>query len=701
MDWQQINTIWLELNRPSADRLNAVLKRRGIQVSLENLRKFLKSRSEKEVFAARPVYKGRVYAADKDQRWAADIIDYTKNPSTVDGRTYTYILLVQDIFTRFAWAELMMSRDQAPDMFQRILERAKTEHHQAPTVLTTDEDSVFISYRFQAMLKKNDIVHVLKRSREELATIDRLIGQVRRALAIEVRAGASWAERVQQVISGHNKAPHRKLFNEAPADVSKPPETEHEKSTIFDLRYQAATDMKHNQDLIDKRKEKLQKARGFRSLLKVKRLNRRVYNEVWSTNVHLIKGFDVTGAHVQDTHEHWYATKDVLPTDTPEHEIPAAAQEQGEAPVEQEAVSEAQPPTPASRPSSAELSGNQRTELIRRWKAFYERGLPAGVRAAGVERLRTRAEAQAEQRQMELEQARRDSARNIERMAQRGETPKLRNLQRAIEDRIATLEGRPPVIDLEPPPKPPPKPPPPPPPPPERPFANLPMEELETRLRNARRDAAENEDHPRRSQEIRDLVRQYEEELQRRPMRPPEPKAPLPQPNKTFDREAIRDREYPLSKGPHRERKAFLERLRDNPLDATDEDRAANMAQELWARKNPKVEDEIDQFRMLLALRRAELMLGSPITIPITLDDMKNIKTLAGKQLLEDLKTRELKDVKEYDLSDPLYKSLNNAATALERKANPSDAEKAQIKVLREAHQLVLRRREAFQRRGG
>ena len=209
MEWQQINTIWLELNRPSADRLNAVLKRRGIQVSLENLRKFLKSRSEKEVFAARPVYKGRIYAADKDQRWAADIIDYTKNPSTVDGRTYTYILLVQDIFTRFAWAELMMSRDQAPDMFQRILERAKTEHHQAPTVLTTDEDSVFIGYRFQAMLKKNDIVHVLKRSREELATIDRLIGQVRRALAIEVRAGASWAERVQQVISGHNKAPHR------------------------------------------------------------------------------------------------------------------------------------------------------------------------------------------------------------------------------------------------------------------------------------------------------------------------------------------------------------------------------------------------------------------------------------------------------------------------------------------------------------
>ena len=84
--WTEINEIWLELNRPSVYWLNAVLKRRGIQVSLENLRKFLKSRAEREVFAARPVYKGKIYAADSDQCWAADLIDYTKNPGTLDGR---------------------------------------------------------------------------------------------------------------------------------------------------------------------------------------------------------------------------------------------------------------------------------------------------------------------------------------------------------------------------------------------------------------------------------------------------------------------------------------------------------------------------------------------------------------------------------------------------------------------------------------
>ena len=86
--WKKVNEIWIELNRPSPERLNAVLKRRGITVELSNLRKFL-NRSEKQVFAARPLYKGRIYAVDKDQRWAADILDYTRSPAELNGRKYT------------------------------------------------------------------------------------------------------------------------------------------------------------------------------------------------------------------------------------------------------------------------------------------------------------------------------------------------------------------------------------------------------------------------------------------------------------------------------------------------------------------------------------------------------------------------------------------------------------------------------------
>jgi hypothetical protein len=163
----------------------------------------------------------------------------------------------------------------------------------------------------------------------------------------------------------------------------------------------------------------------------------------------------------------------------------------------------------------------------------------------------------------------------------------------------------------------------------------------------------------------------------------------------------MRDREYPLSSTVrHREMKAFLERLRDSELDAADEDKATGMAQKLWdsRKRNRKHVYEIDQFRMLLAIRRAELLLGSEITIPVTLDDVKNVPNLANKQLIEYLKTRDIKNLKEYRLTDT-FKRLHDTATELERRPR-SDAEDARLKVLKENHDLLLRKREAW-RKGG
>ena len=142
--------------------------------------------------------------------------------------------------------------------------------------------------------------------------------------------------------------------------------------------------------------------------------------------------------------------------------------------------------------------------------------------------------------------------------------------------------------------------------------------------------------------------------------------------------------------------------IRDSPLAAGDKDKATELAQKLIdnRRKNSDVGDEIDQFRMLMALRRAELFLGSPITIPVTLGDVSNIITLAHKQLIENLKTRDIRDEAEYALTDTLFKILNDAATALERQPQ-SEARDAQLKPLRENHALLLRKRREWRSKKG
>ena len=71
----EIEQLWLRLNRPSADRLYMELQRRGLVERLKSqmrdpqLQSYvhqLTSRPEKQVFRTGPVYKGRVFAVDKD-----------------------------------------------------------------------------------------------------------------------------------------------------------------------------------------------------------------------------------------------------------------------------------------------------------------------------------------------------------------------------------------------------------------------------------------------------------------------------------------------------------------------------------------------------------------------------------------------------------------------------------------------------------
>lgn len=93
----EIEQLWLRLNRPSADRLYTALQRRGLVARLKGqmynppLQSYvhqLTSRPEKQVFRTGPQYKGRVTAVDKDSRWQCDIIDNIRDPAQQGNKTY-------------------------------------------------------------------------------------------------------------------------------------------------------------------------------------------------------------------------------------------------------------------------------------------------------------------------------------------------------------------------------------------------------------------------------------------------------------------------------------------------------------------------------------------------------------------------------------------------------------------------------------
>ena len=97
---EQVRQVFQELNRPGIDRLRRALGARGINASYNEVSSIVRGDESKQLFAPRQRYEGRVTASRLDERWAADLIDYTSQPSP----PYTHILVAQDIFSRKIYA---------------------------------------------------------------------------------------------------------------------------------------------------------------------------------------------------------------------------------------------------------------------------------------------------------------------------------------------------------------------------------------------------------------------------------------------------------------------------------------------------------------------------------------------------------------------------------------------------------------------
>jgi len=108
--------MWVDINRPSPEKFRLALQRKGIAAPpVADIRElFYKYQSSKQIFAPAPKYKGKIFSPGLDRRWAADIM--------VTAGKYT--LIVQDIFSRYAWAEPIDSPMSASHGMEEVLRRA-------------------------------------------------------------------------------------------------------------------------------------------------------------------------------------------------------------------------------------------------------------------------------------------------------------------------------------------------------------------------------------------------------------------------------------------------------------------------------------------------------------------------------------------------------------------------------------------------
>ena len=316
---EQIRSLWEALDKPGPEKLRIALQKRGFFApSVKVLREhFFKFQSSRQVFRHPPKYTGHAYSTGLDSRWMADIMVMPEGEH--GGKSHRYALIVVDIFSRFAWGALIDSPMQADEGYREILRRAG----KSPSVLLTDGDPGFRTPSFQKALGGTH--HELKMGANDLSIVDRLIGFLKRKQRQAELDGQkeSWADRLQERLSGWNHTGAPALYNSDPADLRGAHGEIANKELYFNRLWDEGKGMQANAAAIERRAQHVRDAGAFRSLAPFPGPKRRVGDPVWNIRPHAVKSVD--GPFVEDERGERFLTKEVLPIHRESTELAAPA----------------------------------------------------------------------------------------------------------------------------------------------------------------------------------------------------------------------------------------------------------------------------------------------------------------------------------------------------------------------------------------
>jgi hypothetical protein len=271
---EELQTLYESLAYPSALKLRKAVQLRERARAARRPRpadyepwtislKDAKAQGQRQILAKPQPYDGKIIANLVDERWAADLIQYTSQPAEVGGKLYQFVLIVQDIFTRYIWTRALESSKgvEVRDAFKDIVQKSGRR----PKELNTDNGPEFDKNReLHTYLSTQSIERRAKVGVNDIATVDAAIGTLRKALTRRTATpgAGNWAQELQAATRAYNESPHGHLDGEAPADATGNDEAA--KSLRFDLKGKAADDAETQDRVTRRKRERLEAIGAFR-----------------------------------------------------------------------------------------------------------------------------------------------------------------------------------------------------------------------------------------------------------------------------------------------------------------------------------------------------------------------------------------------------------------------------------------------------
>ena len=224
-DWEKyLSKIYLDPAHPASfgnpQRLYQSVKKEGkYNISHSKIKKWIQNQESysRNKGVKRNFQTGRVIVAGIDDQFDADLASLIYYADDNDG--YKYLLVVIDIFSRYAWVQPLKDKSavQIVNAFDKIISEGRI-----PKRLRTDAAKDFTSDRFQKYVKTKKIVHFVTHNLKQANYVERFIKTLKSKIfryMIEKNT-PRYIDVLQKIVQSYNHTWHSGIRSE-PVNVNK------------------------------------------------------------------------------------------------------------------------------------------------------------------------------------------------------------------------------------------------------------------------------------------------------------------------------------------------------------------------------------------------------------------------------------------------------------------------------------------------
>jgi transposase InsO family protein len=198
-------------------KLYKAAKAEGLSVTHKSVKEWLDKQSVEQIHAKPTTIKKffPIKAPWIDFEWQTDLIDVSRDAHANLG--VNYILMVIDIYSRFAWCVPLKDKKTATiiSAFTKVLEDCIADKHNKPELLLSDNGSEFISKEFKALMAKNNIkqVFAVVGDHHKLGIGDSFVRNLRRYTEKYKTSAKTdkYITRLPLIVKNYNKSYHSAL----------------------------------------------------------------------------------------------------------------------------------------------------------------------------------------------------------------------------------------------------------------------------------------------------------------------------------------------------------------------------------------------------------------------------------------------------------------------------------------------------------